>query len=120
MQDCCTLPWQGPCLQYTAHLVTVKYVRHATQVLLMERPCTSMHGPRGPHAHVHEMCREILLQQALDCHICVPPDAAVHLPIAADANPGSQLYLLRLDLPLVQLCLCTVDGLIMQRRLWDC
>ena len=52
-------------------------------------------------AHLHNVVRELLLQQSLDCNIGVAPTAAVHLTEAThtDARPEQQLFWC--DLPLV-------------------
>ena len=54
-------------------------------------------------ANLHELWRQVLLQKLLDSHIGMAPGAAVHLPEGANANAGSQLQLLCLNLPLIRL-----------------
>ena len=53
--------------------------------------------------NLHKLGADVLLEEALDGHIGVPPSPPVHLPEAADADARAKLDLQRVNLPLIWL-----------------
>lgn len=76
--------------------------------LLLALPSTeeSSQKVRKGSTHRHDLGGEVLLQEALDSHVCVAPGAPENLPKAADAYARAQGQLVRLYLPL-RAALCT-------------